>query len=56
MRSPCLLRDLEDRVHVAGEAADVHRHDRPRALRDPFLDPRGVDTEVVGLDVDRRRA
>ena len=51
-------RDLHDRVHVAADAGVVDGHDRLRPRGDRRLDPRLVDVQRVGPDVDedRRRA
>ena len=44
-----------DRVHFAGHAGVVHRHDRPGARRDRGLDQPFVEIERVLPDVDEHR-
>ena len=48
-------RDLQDRVHVARLAAEVHRQDRLGAGRDSCLDLRGVEVQGRGLAVHQHR-
>ena len=52
-------RDVEDAIHVAGVAGEVHRQDRAdalvRAALERLLDARGVDVEGAGIDVDEHR-
>ncbi len=45
-------RDSADRRQVARQAADVHRHNRPRARGQMLFNPGRVDAEIVGFDVD----
>ena len=55
-------RDVEDAIHVAGVAGEVHRQDRAdafvRAALERLLDAGGIDVEGAGIDVneDRTRA
>src|SRR5467141_420039 len=44
--------ERHDRVHLAGNAAVVHRNDRARAWRNGTGDPGLVDVERIGPDID----
>ena len=47
--------DVEDRVHLAGDAGVVYRHDGPRAVRDSGLDLLLIEVHRVRADVDEDR-
>ena len=49
-----LARDREDRIHVAGIAQHVNRHDGARPGRDPALDIRRVNVQT-GVDLGKHR-
>ena len=54
-----VARDVEDPIHVASVAGEVHRQDRADALvgaaLERLLDAGGVDVEGAGIDVDEHR-
>ncbi len=53
-------RDVEDAIHVAGVAGEVHRQNRADALVSAALkrlfDAGGIDVEGAGIDVNEYRA
>lgn len=49
-------RDVHDRVHLAGDAGVVHRHDHAGAIRDRSLDFGLVEVHGVGAHVDEDEA
>ena len=53
-------RDVEDAIHVAGVAGEVHRQDRAdalvRAALEHLLDAGRVDVEGAGIDINEHRA
>ena len=53
-------RDVEDAIHVAGVAGEVHRQDCADAFvgaaLERLLDAGGIDVEGAGIDVDEHRA
>ena len=54
-----VARDVEDAIHVASVAGEVHRQDRADAFvgaaLERLLDARRVDVEGAGIDVNEHR-
>ena len=54
-RQAVLPGQLQQGIHVGRLPVDMHRHDRPGLLRDPFLHLFGIEGEVPRIDVGQDR-